>query len=101
MDSNLSLGIGFKGQLKLNAQAVPMQEGYLKLGGIVDATNQSAGLPFGVVVSAPADDPAAIVAEATRVLRPDSKILNICDMPIDCEDKMADMVGLKRKDMSV
>ena len=62
MDSNLSLGIGFKGQLKLNAQAVPMQEGYLKLGGIVDATNQSAGLPFGVVVSAPADDPAAIVA---------------------------------------
>ena len=62
MDSNLSLGIGFKGQLKLNAQAVPMQEGYLKLGGIVDATNQSAGLPFGVVVSAPADAPAAIVA---------------------------------------
>lgn len=62
MDSNLSLGIGFKGQLKLNAQAVPMQEGYLKLGGIVDATNQSAGLSFGVVCSAPADDPTAIVA---------------------------------------
>lgn len=64
MDSNLSLSIGFKGQLKLNAQAVPMQEGYLKLGGIVDAENQSAGLPFGVVCSAPADDPAAIVAGA-------------------------------------
>ena len=62
MDSNLSLGIGFKGQLALNAQAVPMQEGYLKLGGIVDATNQANGLPFGVVVSAPADDPTAIVA---------------------------------------
>ena len=62
MDSNLSLGIGFKGQLALNAQAVPMQEGYLKLGGIVDATNQSNGLSFGVVVSAPADDPTAIVA---------------------------------------
>jgi len=62
MDSNLSLGIGFKGQLKLNAQAVPMQEGYLKLGGIVDATNQSSGLSFGVVVSAPATDPTAIVA---------------------------------------
>ena len=29
-------------------------------------------------------NPAAIVAEATRVLRPNSKILNICDMPIDC-----------------
>ena len=64
MDSNLSLAIGFKGQLKLNAQAVPMQEGYLKLGGIVDATNQADGLPFGVVCSAPADDPAAIVAGA-------------------------------------
>ena len=62
MDSNLSLGIGFKGQLALNAQAVPMQEGYLKLGGIVDATNQANGLAFGVVVSAPADDPTAIVA---------------------------------------
>ncbi len=62
MDSNLSLTLGFKGQLALNAQAVPLQEGYLKLGGIVDATNQSAGLKFGVVVSAPADDPTAIVA---------------------------------------
>ena len=62
MDSNLSLQLGFKGQLKLNAQAVPLQEGYLKLGGIVDATNQSSGLPFGVVCSAPADDPTAIVA---------------------------------------
>ena len=64
MDYNLSLEIGFKGQLNLNAQAVPMQEGYLKLGGIVDATNQANGLPFGVVVSAPADDPTAIVAGA-------------------------------------
>ena len=62
MDSNLSLQLGFKGQLQLNAEAVPMQEGYVKLGGIVDATNQSAGLPFGVVCSAPADDPHQIVA---------------------------------------
>lgn len=62
MDSNLSLSIGFKGQLKLNAQAVPMQEGYLKLGGIVDDKNQSTGLKFGVVCSAPSDDPTAIVA---------------------------------------
>lgn len=62
MDSNLSLTVGFKGQLALNAQAVPLQEGYLKLGGIVDATNQSSGLKFGVVVSAPATDPTAIVA---------------------------------------
>ena len=35
-DSNLSLRLGIKGQLKLNAQAVPLQEGYLKDGGIVE-----------------------------------------------------------------
>lgn len=47
-------------------------------------------------------NPAAIVAEATRRLRPNSKILNICDMPIDLEEKMANMVGLKsRKEMRV
>ena len=62
MDTNLILSIGFKGQLKLGAQAVPLQEGYLKLGGIVDATNQSAGLKFGVVCSAPSTNVAAIVA---------------------------------------
>ena len=47
-------------------------------------------------------NPAAIVAEATRRLRPNSKILNICDMPVDLEEKMANMVGLKsRKEMNV
>lgn len=47
-------------------------------------------------------NPAAIVAEATRRLRPNSKILNICDMPIDIEEKMASMVGLSsRKELSV
>ncbi len=47
-------------------------------------------------------NPAAIVAEATRRLRPNSRILNICDMPIDLEEKMANMVGLKsRKEMQV
>lgn len=62
MDSNLNLSIGFKGQLKLTAQVVPLQEGYLKLGGVVDATNQSSGLSFGVVVSASPDDTSQIVA---------------------------------------
>ncbi|ASW43856.1 6-phospho-alpha-glucosidase [Clostridium isatidis] len=47
-------------------------------------------------------NPAAIVAEATRRLRPNSKILNICDMPIDLEEKMARICGLKsRKEMQV
>ncbi|NRK74248.1 6-phospho-alpha-glucosidase, partial [Salmonella enterica subsp. enterica serovar Typhi] len=46
-------------------------------------------------------NPAAIVAEATRKLRPNSKILNICDMPIGIENLMAKIVGLpSRKDMT-
>ena len=39
-------------------------------------------------------NPAAIVAEACRVLRPNSRIINICDMPIDLMDKMARMCGI-------
>ncbi len=47
-------------------------------------------------------NPAAIVAEATRVLRSKSKVLNICDMPIGLEDKMAEIIGLKsRKEMEI
>ena len=47
-------------------------------------------------------NPAAIVAEATRRLRPNSRILNICDMPIGIEIRMAEMLGLKsRKDMVI
>lgn len=40
-------------------------------------------------------NPAAIVAEATRRLRPNSRIINICDMPIGIMDRMAQIVGLK------
>jgi maltose-6'-phosphate glucosidase len=47
-------------------------------------------------------NPAAIVAEATRRLRPNSKILNICDMPVDLMGKMADMCGLNTwRDLTV
>ncbi|WP_210486587.1 6-phospho-alpha-glucosidase [Pantoea ananatis] len=47
-------------------------------------------------------NPAAIVAEATRRLRPEAKILNICDMPIGIESRMAKIVGLQdRKQMRV
>ena len=47
-------------------------------------------------------NPAAIVAEATRKLKPNSKVLNICDMPIGIETHMAQILGLKsRKDMIV
>ncbi len=47
-------------------------------------------------------NPAAIVAEATRRLRPNSKVLNICDMPVAIETNMAKILGLKdRKEMTV
>ena len=38
-------------------------------------------------------NPAAIVAEACRVLRPNSKVLNICDMPIGIETRIAEILG--------
>lgn len=46
-------------------------------------------------------NPAAIVAEATRRIRPNSKIINICDMPVDIEERMAKILKLPngRKDM--
>ncbi|MGX6969842.1 6-phospho-alpha-glucosidase [Vagococcus bubulae] len=47
-------------------------------------------------------NPAAIVAEATRKLRPNSKIINICDMPVGIEERMAKSIGLNsRKEMVV
>lgn len=47
-------------------------------------------------------NPAAIVAEATRRLRPNSKIINICDMPVSIESTFAGILGLEsRKDMIV
>lgn len=40
-------------------------------------------------------NPASIVAEATRRLKPDTKIINICDMPVAIKQAMADVVGLE------
>ncbi|WP_206744520.1 6-phospho-alpha-glucosidase [Salinivibrio sp. IB574] len=47
-------------------------------------------------------NPAAIVAEACRVLRPNSKVLNICDMPIGIETRIAEILGYEdRKQFDV
>lgn len=47
-------------------------------------------------------NPAAIVAQALRSVRPNSRIINICDMPIGIENELADIAGLKdRKEMTV
>ena len=47
-------------------------------------------------------NPASIVAEATRRLKPDTKIINICDMPIGMENGFAKILELdSRKDMDI
>lgn len=46
-------------------------------------------------------NPASIVAEACRVLRPESKVLNICDMPVGTKRRMAYIVGRDPKDLDV
>lgn len=47
-------------------------------------------------------NPAAIVAEVTRRLRPNSRVINICDMPIGLENSYAQILGFKdRKEMDI
>ena len=46
-------------------------------------------------------NPASIVAEACRVLKPKAKVLNICDMPVGTLRRMASIVGLQPKDLEV
>lgn len=46
-------------------------------------------------------NPAAIVAEACRVLKPNSKVLNICDMPVGTLRRMSQIVGLTPADLEV
>lgn len=46
-------------------------------------------------------NPAAIVAEATRRLRPDSRIINICDMPLGIMVRMAKILDIDEKDLDI
>lgn len=46
-------------------------------------------------------NPASIVAEACRVLRPKSKVINICDMPVGTKRRMSFIVGREPKDIDV
>ncbi len=46
-------------------------------------------------------NPASIVAEACRRLRPNAKILNICDMPVGTQRRMSQIVGLQPEDLEV
>ena len=46
-------------------------------------------------------NPASIVAEACRVLRPKAKVLNICDMPVGTLRRMSQIIGKKPSDLEV
>lgn len=46
-------------------------------------------------------NPAAIVAEATRKLRPGSRIINICDMPLGIMVRMARILGIPEEDLDI
>lgn len=46
-------------------------------------------------------NPAAIVAEATRKLRPNSRIINICDMPLGIMLRMAKILNISEKDLDI
>lgn len=46
-------------------------------------------------------NPAAIVAEATRRLRPNSRIINICDMPLGIMIHMAQILGVGEKEFDI
>ena len=46
-------------------------------------------------------NPAAIVAEACRVLRPKSKVLNICDMPVGTLRRMSQIIGKQPEELEV
>jgi maltose-6'-phosphate glucosidase len=46
-------------------------------------------------------NPASIVAEACRVMRPDAKVLNICDMPVGTLRRMSQIVDKDPSDLEV
>lgn len=46
-------------------------------------------------------NPAAIVAEATRRLRPNARIINICDMPLGIMVRMARILGIPEKELDI
>ena len=46
-------------------------------------------------------NPAAIVAKATQTLRPNARILNICDMPVEVEARMAEILDTDLSNLEV
>lgn len=92
LDEKIPLRHGVVGQETCGAGGIAY--GMRSIGGVIEILDHMERLsPNAWMLNY--SNPAAIVAEACRVLRPNSRIINICDMPIDLMDKMAHMCGIK------
>ncbi len=99
LDEKIPLKHGVVGQETCGPGGVAY--GMRSIGGVIDLINHMEKYsPNAWMLNY--SNPAAIVAEATRRLKPNSKVLNICDMPIGIEVRMAEILGLdSRKDMDI
>lgn len=99
LDEKIPLKHGVVGQETCGPGGVAY--GMRSIGGVIDLINHMEKYsPNAWMLNY--SNPAAIVAEATRRLKPNSKVLNICDMPIGIEVRMAEILGLNsRKDMDI
>ena len=46
-------------------------------------------------------NPASIVAEGVRKLRPHARVINICDMPVATMRNMSAILGVEREELEV
>ena len=99
LDEKIPLKHGVVGQETCGPGGVAY--GMRSIGGVIDLINYMEKYsPNAWMLNY--SNPAAIVAEATRKLKPNSKVLNICDMPIGIEVRMAEILGLdSRKDLDI
>lgn len=96
-DEVISLKHGVVGQETCGAGG--MTYGMRTIGGMVELIDlcEKYAKPTYWIVNY--SNPAAIVAKATFKLRPKARILNICDMPVEIEARMAEMLGCDLSDI--
>jgi 6-phospho-beta-glucosidase/maltose-6'-phosphate glucosidase len=98
-DEQISLKHGVIGQETCGAGG--MAYGMRTIGGmleLIDLCEKYAKKTYWIVNYS---NPAAIVAKATTELRPNARIMNICDMPVEIEARMAEILKCDLKDIEV
>lgn len=97
-DEKIPLSFGLVGQETCGAGG--MAYGLRTISGMIDICDYTAqyGNDAWIINYS---NPAAVVAEAIRRLRPDAKILNICDMPIGMMLRMCDILGCEGDEMEI